>query len=80
MKRRPTRKQHEGNKGLRKCPANEAWWSILSMLRDKAYCLPRQMTVPLVSQMSCNNTGKIISPPILGQTSSSISDNLNDVL
>jgi len=36
MKRIPTWKQHEGNEGLKKCQANEAWWWILSMLRNRA--------------------------------------------
>ena len=34
MKRIPTWKHHE-NEGLRKCHANEAWWWLLNMLRNR---------------------------------------------
>ena len=36
MKRITNWKHHEENEGLRKCRANEAWWWLLSMLRNRA--------------------------------------------
>jgi len=36
IKRIPTWKHHKENEGLRKCHANEAWWWLLNMLRNRA--------------------------------------------
>ena len=44
-------KHHEGNEGLKKIRANEAWWWMLSMLRNHAYELFKVIILSIFSQI-----------------------------